>query len=171
MEKCCENLRFSGRFSDGRHGFPLLALAEAYKCGMHAAALGFTGCSLEVSTAVGGVYGHHGCCFFSGKIAALQIFRPESAGFHQNLERAAGRLLPRLPACPCGYISAGVSRSAFACLFQRLTNPPRNAAPLGQSHAQPAFAKTRSSIRSATKSCLADTQQTAAPVDFSVLPL
>ena len=65
-----------------------------------------------------------------------------------------GSLIPRPPAFPCGYISAGISRSAFACLFQRLTNPPWNAAPLGQSHAQPAFAKTRSSIRSATSPAL-----------------
>ena len=36
--------------------------------------------------------GNHGRGFLPGKIAALQILRPESAGFPQNLERMAGEV-------------------------------------------------------------------------------
>ena len=48
------------------------------------------------SIVVGGVYGDHAADFVH-KIASLQILRPESEGFKQNLEGVvvAGEILPR----------------------------------------------------------------------------
>ena len=76
------------------------------------------------SIVVGGVYGDHAADFVH-KIASLQILRPESRGFKQNLEgvAVAGEILPRPPACQKAFfdkLRAAAQAALCFCLSERI---------------------------------------------------